>query len=467
MKYLVPILAALILAACGGGGGGVSVSQTTPPATSPPTSTAVQINLGDDPADRLLAASVTINSVALTTASGSSVTVMSSPRPMEMMRLMGTVAPLAIANVPQGTYTGATMTFGGATVLHMDPATGQTMQRQVTGPMSASVTFPSAMVVGASPMVVNLDMNMAMSVAIDAAGNVALTPMLTAQTGTMRAGGFDPEDGGMHGVTGMVGAMTGAGGPFTFSAMQGLSGMSMGTGAGTQYMGMSGMGMMGNGLMISVDAMPQPDGTWSVSNIQWRMGAGGAMTGGVVLSMTGSPTTQVVLAMHDGAGAGMMASNLAGTTTVNIGDSTTFSIDSTGIDLSSLPFAPSFDRASLSKGQRIEALSAAQAMAGGGMGGMMGGSTVTATSVRLGQQGLRGTVSSYVQSGTSATFVLTLAADSAFAGLTGASSIAVYQRAATQLRGASAISNGSTVQVRGLLFNDRGTLRLVASRIRS
>jgi hypothetical protein len=241
----------------------------------------------------------------------------------------------------------------------------------------------------------------------------------------------------------------------------------MATGAGTQYMGMSGMGMMGNGLMIAVDAMPQADGSWSVNNIQLRMGAGGSMAGGVVLSTTGSPVTQVVLAMHDGAGTGMSAANLAGTTTVSLGDATAFSIDSTGVDLANLPFTPKFDRASLSKGQRIDAVSATQAMSGGGMGGMMGGSTVTATSVRLDQQGVRGTVSSYAQSGSSATFTLALPADSAFAKLTGATSITVYQRATTQVRGVSAITNGSTVEVRGLLFNDSGALRFVAGRIRS
>ncbi len=462
MKYFFPVLAAALLAACGGGGSGGMMPATPLPAAT----TAVQVNIGDDPADRLLAATVTINSVALTSAAGSPVVVMSSPRPMEMMRLMGTVAPLAIANVPQGTYTGATITFGGATVLHMDPSTGQAIQRQVSGPMSASVTFPSPMVVGASPMVVNLDMNMALSIAIDSSGNVAMSPMLTGQTGAMRSGGVDPEDGGMRGITGMVGTMGGTG-SFTFSAMQGLSGMSMATGPGTQYAGMSGMGMMGGGLMISVDAMPQPDGSWSVSNVQWRMAAGGSMAGGVVLSTTGNPVTQVVLAMHDGAGTGMGAANLAGTTTATIGDATTFSIASANVDVAGLPFTPTFDRASLSKGQRIEVVSAAQATAGGGMGGMMGGSTVTATSVRLGPQGVRGTVSSYVQSGTSATFTLALSADSAFAKLTGATSITVYQQASTELRGASTITNGSTVEVRGLLFNDAGTLRMVAGRIRS
>ncbi len=461
LKRLALVLATLLLGACGGGGGS---DMGVAPAPQPVTMTPVQFNLGDDPADRLLAASLTVDSVMLMPASGAPVTVMATPRPMEVMRLMGTVAPLAIANVPQGTYTGATMAFGAATVMHMDPTTGQAMQRQVAGPMTASVTFPTPMVVGSAPMVVNLDIDMARSVAIDASGNVTMTPVLRAMTNAASGNGMDPEDGGMRGITGMVGGMGSAGGRFTLSTMQGLSGMSMGAGAGTQFTGMTGMGMMGNGLVVSVDAMPQADGTWSVSNVQWRMAAGGAMSSGVVLTTTGSPVTQVLLAMHDGVGGGMTASNLAGTTTVNIANATTFDVDPS-IDLSNLPFAPVFNRAAMSKGQRVEGTSAAPMMQGGGMGGMMGGTTLTATAVRLGQQGLRGTVTAYAPTGTTATFDLALPADAALARLTGRTSVTVYQRSGTELRGATTVANGALVQVRGLLFNDGGTFRLVASRI--
>ncbi len=143
MRRLALMTAALMLAACGGGGSGTSpATSNTPPTTAPTTATSpVQINLGDDPADRLMAVNVTVNAVALHRADGQSVTMLSSPRPMELMHLMGTVAPLAVANVPHGMYTGATMTFGAATVMHMDPATGQPLQRQVAGPMTSHVTF--------------------------------------------------------------------------------------------------------------------------------------------------------------------------------------------------------------------------------------------------------------------------------------------------------------------------------------
>ena len=464
MKQRIALLAvALLLSACGGGGGGGSTATSTPGA--PPSTTTVQINLGDDPADRLVAASVTINAMSLISASGGSVTVMSTPRPMEMMRLMGTVAPLATAGVPQGTYTGMTMTFGASTVTYVDPTTALPVQRTVAGPMTTTVMFGSPLVVGTTPMVVNLDMNMATSVGIDAAGNLSMTPSLREFHNPAVAGSADPEDGGMHGLTGMVGTVGGT--SFTFTMVQGVSGVSMGTGTSTQYAGMTGMGMMGGGLLMSVDATMLPDGSWMANRVQLRMASGGAMAAGVVTSLTGTPPTQLVLVMHDGTGSGMVAANLAGTTTVNVSDTTAFSIDTRDVDLTGLPFTPRFDRATMTRGQRIETLSAGQMAQGGGMQGMMGGGTLAATSISLGQQGLRGTVSAYAQSGSQASFTLTLPADSAFAKLTGATTATVYQQASTKLRGVSNITNGSAVQVRGLLFLDGGAFRLVAGRILS
>jgi hypothetical protein len=130
--------------------------------------------------------------------------------------------------------------------------------------------------------------------------------------------------------------------------------------------------------------------------------------------------------------------------------------------MSNLPFTPVFDGSTLLKGQRVEAVSSTGMMQGGGMGGMMGGGTINASEMDLEQQGLSGTVSGYTGSGTPTTFTLTVAADSAFATLTGETAITVFQQPGTELRG---ITNGSTVHARGLLFLDGGTYKLVASRI--
>lgn len=449
----------LLLLACGGG---TSSSQNPNPQ---PNTTALQVNLGDAPSDRLVAVSMTLGSMTLTNGSGGTVTVVSSSTPVEMMHLMGTVEPISLMNVPQGTYSGASISIPSAVVMYMDPSTMQLVQKSVSGPMTATINFSPSLTVGTSPMVLNLDMNMASSVSIDQSGNVTMTPTMTA---SMNPGGTgssqDPENGGMEHMTGTV--MSSSGSSFAISMMQSSQNISVTTGSNTQFMGMGGMGGMSNGMIVMVDATMQSDGTFMAQKVQSMMSmSGGSMADGLVTSLSGSPVTQLTIGTMDGTGSGMMGSDLAGTMTVNVSPTATFNIDSDNVDMSNLPFTPTFDGTTVFKGQRVEAVSSTGMMQGGGMGGMMGGGSITASEIDLEQQGLSGTVSGYTGSGTPTTFTLTVATDSAFATLTGATAITVFQQPGTELRGMTTITNGSTVHARGLLFPDAGTYKLVAGRI--
>ncbi|HZC22987.1 MAG TPA: DUF5666 domain-containing protein [Candidatus Binatia bacterium] len=430
-----------------------------------PNTTPLQVNIGDAPSDRLVAVSMTIGSMSLTKSGGGSISVVSSSTPVEMMHLMGTVDPISLMNVPQGTYSGATMSISSATVMYMDPTTMQLVQKSVSGPMNATVNFIPSLTVGTSPMVVNLDMNMASSVSIDQSGNVTMTPTMTASMNPCCTGNSqDPEYGGMEHMTGTV--MNFAGSSFTMSMMQSSQNISVTTGSGTQFEGMGGMGGMSNGMILMVDAIMQNDGTFMAQKIQSIMPmSGSSMGAGLVTSVTGNPVTQLTLVMHEGTGNGMMGSQLAGTTTVNVSPTAVFGIDSDNVDMSNLPFAPTFDATTIFKGQRVEAVSSTGMMSGGGMGSMMGGGTINASEIDLEEQGLSGTVSGYTGSGAPTTFTLTVPSDSAFTTLTGATAVTVLQQPGTELWGVTTITNGSTVHIRGLLFFDASTYKLVAGRI--
>jgi hypothetical protein len=379
----------LLSSACGGGS--TSNSQNPPPATS-----SLQVNIGDAPSDRLTAVSMTIASMTMANTSGGSVTVVSSPTAVEMMHLMGTMQPISLMKVPQGTYTACTLSISSATIMYMDPSTVQSVQKTVPGPMSATVTFSPTLTVGSTPIVLNLDMNMASSVSIDGAGNVTMTPTMVA---SMNPGGtgnsHDPENGGMDHMTGTVKSFSGS--SFTMSMMQSSQDVPVTTDSNTQFQGMGGMGGMSNGMIVMVDATMQPDGSFMAHTVESVMSmSGGSMAGGLVTSATGNPVTQLTLVMHEGAGTGMMDSNLAGTTTVNVSPTAVFTIDSDNVDMSSLPFTPVFDGSTVLKGQRVEAVSSTGMMQGGGMGGMMGGGgTITASEIDLEQEGFSGTVSGY------------------------------------------------------------------------
>ena len=451
-------LSLLLLIGCGG-------STSSSPHPNPQlNTTALQVNLGDAPSDRLVAVSMKLGSMTLTKSGGGSITVVSSSTPVEMMHLMGTVEPISLMNVPQGTYSGATVNISSATVLYMDPATMQLVQKSVPGAMAANVNFSPSLTLGASPMVLNLDMNMASSVSIDNSGNVTMTTTMTASmnpccTGSSQA----PQNGGMEHMTGTV--MSFSGSSFTMSMMQSSQNISVTTGSGTQFEGMGGMGGMSKGMIVMVDAKMQSDGTFMAQKVESMMAmSGGSMADGLVTSLTGSPVTQLTIGAMDGTGSGMMGSELAGTLTVNVSPTAVFNIDSDNVDISNLPFTPTFDGTAVFKGQRVEAVSSTGMMSGGGMGGMMGGGTINASEIDLEQQGLSGTVSGYAGAAPT-TFTLTLPADSAFTTMTGSTSVTVFQQAGTELWGLTAITNGTTVHVRGLLLFDAGTYKLVAGRI--
>lgn len=446
----------LLLSACGGSGG--STLQNPPPNTG-----SLQVNIGDAPSDRLVAFGMTISSMSFTNSSGSSVPVLHSSVAVEMTHLMGTMQPLSLVKIPQGTYSQASITMQNMAVAYMDPSTRQLVQKTVAGPMTAAVKFSPNLTVGSSPMIANFDMNMASSVSIDSMGNITFTPTFTAAMNPGGTGSHDPENGGMRHMTGTVGSTSGS--SFSMSMMESSSPITIGTNSNTQFEGLGGVGMMSNNLIVMVDADMQPDGSMMATTVQNVMSPGGVMSDGLVTSVVGNPTTQLTLVAHDGAGNGMMPSNIGGAITVNMDSGTSFAIDSDGMDMSSLPFTPVFNGTTVFKGQRVEPDSSGKMMSGGGMGGIMGGGTITATDLRLEQQGLGGTVSAYSSNGSQATFTLTIAPDSALATLTGATTLTVFQQAGTELHGITTVTNGSAVHVRGLLFFHAGAYKLVASRI--
>jgi hypothetical protein len=436
----------------------ITVNAVTVPSTTP-----VQVSLGDAPSDWIMAFGMTVNSITLTGADGSAMNVVPTPAPMEMMQTMATVQPISAMAVPQGTYTQATVTFSAVTMGYLDPASHTYLQKTLAGPFTATVPFSPNLTVGTSPMALNFDMNMGSSVTIDGSGNVILTPVMTAAMGSPSGTGSNPWQGTMQHHVGSVSSVSGA--QFTMGSMMGIQQVTFMTNASTQFVGtgLTGMGSMTTGMMVAVDAALQSDGSYLAQRVEsMGTGATGMMGGGMVTTITGLPPTQITLAANAGQGGGMAASSIAGTLTVTIPASTPYSIDSDAVDLTGLPFTPAFDATSLAKGQRVEVVSGS-GMMGGGMSGGQG--SLTASQLRLEQQGLHGTVSSYTTSGSQATFTLTLPSDSAFTTLTGATTILVYQQGGTQLHGITTIANGNDVMARGLLFYDTasGTYKVVAS----
>ncbi len=465
------LLLTLTLSACGGGS---SPSTGTTPTPTPTATTTVQVNMGDSPADWMLAFSMNISSMTLTGSNGNA-TVVSTSTPMEMMHLMGTMQPLAMVSAPQGSYTGATVTIGSATVMYMDPTTKAPVQATISGPMTGSVTFTSPITVGSTPTAMGFDLDLADSVTQGSNGSLIMNPVFHVSSGQQGSG--NPMDYANGGITEMMGVIASvSGNSFVMTSLQAAGNFTFQANSSTVFSGTT-MGTMNGGMLVVVDAALQSDGSLLATKVQSMIPAsgigtvGGAMGAGIITAETGQPPTTLTLVMQNGDGLGMFGSYFAEGITVNLGSSTSYQMLQNGIDMSGLPFTPTFDANHLFVGQNVMPVSANGMMSGsGGMGGgMMGGmsmaGTITASEVALMPQGITGTAGVSLTGGTATSFTMTLPSDSAFTSLTGATSVTIYQQASTIMEGGSTIASGTAMHAFGLLFYDGGQWKMVAMRL--
>ncbi|HWC16358.1 MAG TPA: DUF4382 domain-containing protein [Terriglobales bacterium] len=426
----------------------------------------VTVNIGDSPNDRVAALEVTISSITLSTDSGSTVPVLTSPVTIELRRLSGTFRPISITSVPAGTYTQANLQLSAAKITVLDPATGQLREKALPVPTTpVSIKFASPLVLTTQAATVNLDFNLASSVSIDANGNITFTPTIIATVAKVRPdkeNEHDAEDGEVDEV---VGSVTDVSTPkFTIMLGQGPQTLTFVTDSSTQFKGVGSLAAITKGTIVEVHAITQTDGSLLATKVEVEVQDGDEREGaaeGLVVSTTGSPVTQFGMLVRDRDGDSSKSSPLGSTLTVNVNSNTQFSFAAGTIDLSKLSPTPLFDATSLAKGQNV-------------LAGMMsrefeaedahsGGMAITADKVRLRQQALTGTVSAVIQNGTSTSFTLTVPADSVFAMLAGQTAVIVTQQANTQV--STPVASGATVRVRGLLFFAGGKYTLVASRI--
>ena len=452
---LLAVIPLIALTSCG------SDSSTPPPPTA---TTAVQINLGDAPSQWMLAFSMKVSSMSLI-GNSTSVPVNGLSIPFEMIHRMGTMEPIAIASIPQGTYTGASVTVASCKVTYMDPVTKTLKQKTLTGPFSASVQFPSSVTVGTTPYAFNFDLDLEHSLTVDNSGNFQFSPQFHFSNGKQGTG--SNSDARYGGVQQMMGVVSGVSNTLlSVIPLQTTHAFTFSLNAQTQFRGtVQSREMLQTGMGVIVNATLQSDGTLLATRVTTRMNSGGIMGGGIITEVTGQPATELTLVMQNGAGASLMSDYLSEQVTIGLLSTTKYEIDDDRIDLSSLPIEPVFDASNIYAGQSVLPIGEDGIAISGTDGATIG--TITAAEVRLQEQGFRGTTDVAITPGTSQNFVLTLLPECAFTTLTGAESIVVYQLTGTNVEDDTAIPAGATLRVHGLLFKNAGQWTLIASRIAS
>ena len=417
--------------------------------------------MGDAPADRVVAFEVTVGPIAMTPTSGSAVTVLTGTRRLEMTHWSGTNEPLALLNIPRGSYSGASITVSSPEVTFINNL-GKLVKLEPAFNQTITLTFSPAQTIGASSSVLNIDLNVANSLTLDTQGNV-IGVNLSASSFTFSTTAVAAEDkqghddGELEDTVGLVTSVSGN----SFTMRLGQDGVSLtfSTDNNTEFNDGASLASLLN-TMVAVEGITKSDGTLYAREVEGIENENGMEAEGLIIQVTGNPATQLTFVADDGLGNGMDDTKIGGTITADVSGAK-YKVNKGSIDTSGIGGLPSdpnfpFDASSVHAGQRIEVESASS----------LSGTSLVAEKVKLQQQALVGTVSG-LSGATSAgpvTFTLTVASDSAFAMLSGKAQVTVFWQLGTDLHNLSSVNNGDTLRVRGLVFFAASGVNMIARR---
>ena len=449
------MLAMLIALASGCGGGGSALTSNPSPTPTPAGANSAQVRFGDAPADSVIAFEVSVSALSLTPAGGGtpvSVAVPANNR-IELTHASGKFEPFIAGSLPQGTFTAANLTLVNSELTFLTAA-GTAVH--INGPASASISVPLSpnLVIGSSPLVLNIDVNVGASIttAAGVVNGIAFTSTsfnITAKAPGV-AGNQQDDDGEIEDVQGTVTAVNGS--SFTFKVGQTGSLMTFNTDGTTQFKdGVTSVASLLN-QVVTVEGFTRADGSLFAKEIEGLESNTGAEVEGLITSISG---TTLTVNANDGIGNGMDDTKIGASFSVNIAglNASKFRVKAGNGFGGGLPSATfPFDATTIHQGQRIEVDTNAAVPPASG--------AITPDKINLQQQGVSGVVANAAAS----TFDINLATDSALRTISGQTVVHVTKNASTDSR--VAVANGGSVQVRGLLFWNGTSWQMIARRIR-
>ncbi|HEY6938329.1 MAG TPA: DUF5666 domain-containing protein [Terriglobales bacterium] len=452
-------------------------------------SSAVQVKIGDAAADRVVALEMTLTSLVLTKSDGQLVSVLPEARRIEFTRLAGTVEPVALLNIPQGSYTEAALAGSDLHLTYLDAAGAvqeYTQAREITTSM---VLNPQLGVTTSSIM--NIDLNLAASILSIDPTNVArpqFRPVYSFSISPVSTTKQQDEEGALEHVIGVVTAADSS----SFTMQLGQNGilLTFAVDASTAFQDVT-LTTLPN-MIVEVDGVTAADGTLYAERVAGLTNTGGAVVEGVLTRRTFLPDgfakrtayrPIAPLVVQDGVGNGMVDALVGTPVTVDF-SSAAYGVNGEGMPdgwAFSLIGGLVFNPATIIPGQSV------QVVTDTGITPLDSGYTIPARTVTLQEQAASGVVSDYrdglvfglllglrdtktvsPRSAISmpvAAFDLQLPDDSYLTLLTQFTSVNVGVFPETKVNGTSAISDLMTVRVRGWLFYFDDELAMVADRI--
>jgi len=447
---LILVAGFLFAAGCGGG----STSSTNPGPTPQPGSSAnTQVRFGDAPADSVISFEVSVSSLSLAPSGGGAAVTVAVPanNRIELTHQSGKFEPFVAGNLPQGTFSAANMTLVNSELTFLN-SSGTPIH--INGPASSSITVPlsPAITIGTSPLVLNIDVNVANSITLagGVVNGISFGPTsfnITAKAPGAQANQQD-DDGEIEDVQGTVTAVNGT--AFTLQIGTGSS-LTFNTDSTTEFKdGVTGVAALLN-QVVTVEGFTRNDGSLFAKEVEGLENEAGGEVEGLITAISG---TTLTVNAQDGIGNGMDDSKVGATFTVNIAglNASKFRVKGGDGFGGNVPNTLTFNASTIHQGQRIEVDTDAPVPPANG--------AINPDKINLQQQGIAGTVAN----ASASNFDVNLAADSALAVISGQTVVHVTTVADTDSR--VNVANGASVRVRGLLFWTGTSWQMIARRIR-
>ena len=475
-----PLLSLLLLNGCGGG----SSSSTSGGGggTTPTAKTTVAIQVSSKANDQLSQYTMTIQSIALTNSSGST-TILNNAVNLDFTAANGNAYPVAVVQVPQGTYTSATINIAAPGFAHAyTSSTGPSNERYSTSnqPTTATVNLPSPITISGTTMGLNLSLDVSASISLSNPmgtnpNNATGTPNITLTVFGVSAESTAPANGKCIDLYGQLTAVSSSSMTATLGASGALQQQNAGLQPGqsitaalnssTSYQGGISNSSLKTGQLANFDLVLEPDGSYTVSRIEVDDQSATSVTIGMA-----SYVDPTVSAFHqfpvvfEGSTLTGSTGSISSTTAFVIpfnSSSAKFQV-SPSISLSSLAFT--FGGSTFVPGQNVAVAASSYPSSG----------SATATSITLMPQTIDAKIASGpLTNGNYAVWTVTLASydpivqvnTSPGTGLqlgSSANTVQVYVGSNTAKLSSQTLATGGTFRFHGLLFDNNGALVMVA-----
>jgi|CZKF01.1.fsa_nt_gi hypothetical protein len=450
---------------------GMVIAGCTSPVTStsstsntiPNTNTSMSpVGITDAPSDQILAVSLTLNSMVLTDSTGKVTTNLlpASGITFEATHLDAVQEPLFSPAIPEDIYVSVALTYSNAQVAYIDSTTHTVdLVTATLANTSQTITFSAPVTINNTTTSLLVDFLVANSVTISGS-TVTVTPDFVVKAVPIPNTPTSGINGLLSGHKGKVTAISASTNSFTLTDPSGTA-HTIYVSAATVYQGISNFSALQVNALVEVDTITVngsntnslPPGSLLALRVDVEdIGATPKkLLLGPVTSVTGTPATSFNMLIRQLVG--NSSATAVETVDVSVTGSTNFLLPPRyAVFATALPFTPSFTASTIFAGQHVAVVTT-----------NVTSGAATATTVLLQPQTITGTISAPpTTSGGYTVYTVTLPSGSWLATLTGKTTVMVYTNNLVVPLNTVTPAASVVMRFNGYLFNDSGTLRMLA-----